>query len=205
MTRPGWIVVLNGAPRSGKSTIARAMQDRLDGHWINFGVDAYMSMVPEKLLPAIGLRPGGERPDLEPIIPVLYAALYDSIAAHARMGLNVVADVGHHDSYTQPLKILGDCARRLNGLPARLIGVDCPIETIMARRAVDPTDSRYIAPGDPVPDPVQRWQDAVHNPGIYDLRIDTSHYTPEASAEMIANLLTKPPKSRTAFAQLATM
>lgn len=36
--------------------------------------------------------------DIEALIPALYAAFYDSVAAHSRQGLNVVADVGHHDA-----------------------------------------------------------------------------------------------------------
>jgi len=29
----------------------------------------------------------------------LYRALYESIAAHSRVGLNVVVDIGHHNAY----------------------------------------------------------------------------------------------------------
>jgi chloramphenicol 3-O phosphotransferase len=77
------------------------------------------------------LRPGGERPDLEGLVPQLYAALYESIAAHSRLGLNVVVDVGHHDAYSKPLHILANCARRLVALPVLFVGVLCPIETIL--------------------------------------------------------------------------
>ena len=37
----GQIVILNGAPRSGKSSIVQAIQENLDGVWINLGVDVY--------------------------------------------------------------------------------------------------------------------------------------------------------------------
>jgi chloramphenicol 3-O phosphotransferase len=37
----GHIVVLNGAPRSGKSSIASAIQNTLDGVWLNLGVDSF--------------------------------------------------------------------------------------------------------------------------------------------------------------------
>ena len=130
----GTIVLLNGAPRSGKSSIARAVQERLDGVWVNFGVDAAMAMQPAAIAPGIGLRPGGERPDLEPLAQQLYGALFDSIAVYARTGMNVVSDVGIHDAYSQPLGVLGDAARRLSGLPVLFVGVRAPIETIMARR-----------------------------------------------------------------------
>ncbi len=116
----GRIVILNGAPRSGKSSIAAAIQDAFDGPWPNLGVDAYMhGAMPRRYSPGIGLRPGGERPNLEPYVVASFAALYKSIAAHSRQGLNVVAEFGHHDDYSVPRGILPDCARRLRGPAGR--------------------------------------------------------------------------------------
>jgi chloramphenicol 3-O phosphotransferase len=169
---PGQIVILNGTPRSGKSTIAAVIQNTFDGVWMNLGVDRFMPAAPERIQPGIGLRPGGERPDLEPLIVILYRAMYESIAAHCRLGLNVVVDVGHHDAYSVPQGILPDCARRLTGLPVLFVGVRCPIEVVMERRRA--TWGAGRADEGPVPGPVRRWQQAVHVPGIYDLEVDTS-------------------------------
>ena len=187
----GRIVVLNGAPRSGKSSIAAAMQANLPGSWINLGVDAQNRTLPPDLMPGIGLRPGGERPDLEPTVLALYAALYDSIAAHARAGFDVVADLTHHDSYSRPLGILPASARRMSGLPVLFVGVRCPLDEIMRRRNADPRGGFYAA-GPGVPEPVRRWQEAVHQPGIYDLELDTASMTPEACAIAIAAALAEP-------------
>ena len=184
----GTIVLLNGAPRSGKSSIARAVQETLEGNWINFGVDAAMALQPDAIQPGIGLRPGGERPDLEPMIQQLYGALFDSIAAYARTDVNVVSDMGIHDAYSRPLGILDDAVRRLNGLPVLFVGVTAPIETIMARRNADSRGGYYSA-GDEVPPPVRLWQDAPHAHGMYDLRIDTSEVSPEPAAERIRTLI----------------
>jgi chloramphenicol 3-O phosphotransferase len=207
--RPGYIVVLNGAPRAGKSSIAAAIQATFDGVWMNLGVDVFArDVTPPRYRPGIGLRPGGERPDLESLVPILYAALYESIAAHSRLGLNVVADVGHHDAYSRPLGILGDGARRLTGLPAFLVGVRCPIETILARRrAGEPRrEGEYLAasPGEPVPEPVRLWQTAVHDPGIYDLEVDTSVHTPAECAEIIGLRIADPERAPRAFTEIAT-
>ena len=169
VTAPGRIVVLNGAPRSGKSSIVAALQADPGGTWINLGVDMHMErMLPKRLLPGIGLRPGGERPDLEPLLSVLFAALYESIAAHSRLGLDVVADVGHHDLYAQPLGILADAARRLAGLPAMLVGVRCPLDIIMQRRRSDASGRNYVAIREQATTfrlPVRLWQGEVHRPG----------------------------------------
>jgi chloramphenicol 3-O phosphotransferase len=199
----GRIVILNGTPRAGKSSIAKAMQDTLPGNWINLGVDAQNRTLPAGLMPGIGLRPGGERPHLEAVIPDLYFALYDTIAAHARLGFDVVADFGHHDSYTRPLGILPACARRMTGLDVLFVGVRCPIDEIMRRRNADPQSGFYVG-GDGIPAPVQRWQDAVHMPGIYDLEVDTGTLTPQESVALIAAALEATPKP-SAFERLAAI
>lgn len=181
--RPGHIIILNGAPRSGKSSIVAAFQRRTDELWMNLGVDRFMPMAPQWVQPGVGLRPGGERPDLERALPSLYAALYESIAAHSRLGLNVIVDVGHHDWYSRPLAILPDCARRLAGLPALFVGVRCPLDAIIARRRA--TGWEMGEPGGAIERAIVRWQTAVHTLGIYDLEVDTSQLSPEACVAAI--------------------
>jgi chloramphenicol 3-O phosphotransferase len=197
----GTIVLLNGAPRSGKSSIARAVQASLPGVWINLGVDVAMAAMPQHLKPGLGLRPGGERPDLEPLVQQQYGALFDSIAAHARNGLSVVSDLGIHDFYSKPLGILADAVRRLDGLPVLFVGVRAPIEVIMARRNAD-SQGGYYETGSVPPLTVTRW-DAVHSPGLYDLEVDTSQTTPEQAAENIARLIKSWPVP-TAFERLSS-
>ncbi|ANC77614.1 chloramphenicol phosphotransferase [Fictibacillus phosphorivorans] len=180
---PGKIIILNGTPRSGKSSIASVIQNNFEGVWMNIGVDRIMDMTPERFQPSIGLRPGGERPDLEPFIQKVYVAMYNSILAFSREGLNVIVDVGHHEGYSVKLKILQQAAHILSGMPAWLIGVRCPIETVMKRR-IESWKIGYTSEGE-VPTPVALWQKLVHEPGIYDLEVDTSILTSEECAEQI--------------------
>jgi chloramphenicol 3-O phosphotransferase len=198
----GQIVILNGTPRSGKSTIAAVIQNTWDGLWMNLGVDGFMRMTPERYRPGIGLRPGGERPDLEPLVVRLYRAMYASIAAHSRLGLNVVVDVGHHDGYSESLWLLPACTRVLSGLPVLLVGVRCPLGTVLERRRA--TWGVGYAEDGSVPPPVQRWQRLVHEPGIYDLEVDTSALTPEACADAIRQRLEHGPPP-TAVERLAAL
>lgn len=184
---PGQIVILNGVPRSGKSAIAAVIQQTFGGPWMNLGVDRFKQATPERYQPGIGLRPGGERPDLEPLVVMLYRAMYESIAAHSRLGLNVVVDVGHHDAHSVPLGILPDCARRLEGLPALLVGVRCPLGTVMERRRA--TWGAGPAEDGSVPGPVHLWQETVHVPGIYDLEVDTSALSAAECAGLISQHL----------------
>jgi chloramphenicol 3-O phosphotransferase len=199
---PGQIVVLNGAPRSGKSSIAAVIQRTFDGVWMNLGVDRYRPMTPDRFQPAIGLRPGGERPDLEPLVVLLYRALYASIAQHSRLALNIVVDVGHHDAYSVPRGILPASARQLQGLPAWFVGVRCPLDVILQRRR--DTWQEFLAADGSVPQAVRLWQHAVHVPGIYDLEVDTSALSPEECADLIRRRLAAGPPP-TAFHRLAAM
>jgi chloramphenicol 3-O phosphotransferase len=199
---PGQVVILNGAPRSGKSSIVAAIQNTFDGPWMNLGVDVFgREITPARYRPGMGLRPGEEGHQVAPLVPVFYAALYDSIAAHSRAGLNVVVDVGHYDG-----TILADSARRLAGLPVLFVGVRCPLEVIMARRNAGQSgrEHEYATGSDaePVPAPVLRWQNAVHVPGIYDLEVDTSRLSPDECAAFIWRRLDAGPPG-SAFTQLA--
>lgn len=188
----GTAVMLNGAPRSGKSSIASAIQQLSEAPWLNLGVDRYLDVTPARFRPGIGLRPhsierreGGERPDLDPLIPAMYAALYESIAAHLRNGLNVVTDVAHHDDYAALSGILHDCARRLNGLNAYFVGVRCPVDIVWRRRRETWLREEGISDDAPVPELVRIWDREVHKPGIYDLEVDTSKLSAEACAGRI--------------------
>ena len=197
MIAPGQIIVLNGAPRSGKSSIVTVIQDTFEGPWMNLGVDVHARhMTPTWLQPGVGLRPLAERPEIAALLPRLYAALYDSIAAHSRQGLNVVVDVGHYGVEPSSPGILQDCARRLLGLPVLIVGVLCPIEVIMQRRNTGQAgrEGQYAtsSPDDPIPAPVRLWQDAVHRPGVYDLEVDTGVLSPTQCADLIRRQLASP-------------
>lgn len=207
--KPGQIVILNGAPRAGKSSIVGIIQDTFDGVWMNLGVDVFArGITPKRYQPGIGLRPGpgpgfgGDVPKLEPLVPRFYAAVYESIAAHSRLGLNVVAEFGHHGAIHP--EVLPNCARRLAGLPVLFIGVRCPIEEIIKRRNQSGRERRYVVGTDdkPVPPPVVLWQEEVHKPGIYDLEVDTSLLSPHGCAEEIRQRLAEGPPG-TAFQQLS--
>ncbi|HET7580729.1 MAG TPA: chloramphenicol phosphotransferase [Bacillales bacterium] len=199
---PGQIVILNGTPRSGKSSIAAVIQETFEGVWMNLGVDRYMQMTPKPYQPGIGLRPGGERPDLEPVVRKMYKALYETIAAHSRLGFNVVVDVGHHDCYSVPQGILSACARILKGFPVLFVGVRCPIEVIMKRR-IATWNVGYAKDGS-IPKPVKLWQQCVHEPGIYDMEVDTSLLTPAECVDLIRKRLEEGPPA-TAFQRIRGM
>ena len=176
---------------------------------MNLGVDVFVrGVTPKKYQPGIGLRPGpgsefgGDAPELEPLIPTFYTAMYESIAAHSRLGLNVVTDVCHHGAIHP--EILPSYARQLTGLPVLFVGVRCSIEEIMKRRSNTDYKGWYVigTVDEPVPPPVILWQEEVHKPGIYDLEVDTYLLSPQECAEKIKRRLVGGPPG-TAFQHLA--
>jgi chloramphenicol 3-O phosphotransferase len=184
----GRVVILNGAPRSGKSTLARAVQSTVPGSWIIWGVDAFNATLPPHLLPCIGLRPGGERPDLEPKVVRLFVAYFEALAAFAQSGLDVVADLGLHCDYSTPFDPVALAQTTLEAFNPLWVGIHCDIETIMARRNADPQNGLYLG-GPGVPAPVARWQEAVHAGKCYDLDLDMATLSPEQGAAMIGAAL----------------
>jgi chloramphenicol 3-O phosphotransferase len=198
----GRIVILNGVSRAGKSTLARAVQDRVPGAWMHIGVDAHKACTPPSLQPGVGLRPltalGQVDLRVEAYVPTLFAALYESVAVHARLGLDVVMDVNHHESYSRPYDILSGCARRLAGLPVLFVGVRCPVGVIWERRAATWGQVRGSAAPDLVA-AVELAQTATHAHGRYDLEIDTSASTPAEGAEAIGRRLADGPPGSAFF------
>jgi chloramphenicol 3-O phosphotransferase len=193
---PGQVVILNGAPRSGKSSIAVAIQETFPGVWVNIGVDVARAMTPPALQPGVGLRPGEPDHPAAAAVRALYAALWESVAAHARLGLNVVMDVGLYE-----VEIAADAARRLAELPVLFVGVRCDLETIMERRRAVGAKAYAVGKlGEPAPEAVLRWQNEVHAYWTYDIDLDTSTQTPEQCAVAIGRRLEERPA--VAFAQI---
>lgn len=172
---------------------------------MHFGGDAHKACTPPSCQPGVGLRPGrGQvRPEIEEMVPLLYGALWESIAAHARFGFDVVADANLHDSYTRHYGILEDCAQRLAAFDTLFVGVRCPLEVIWERRAQTWGQVRGEVTQDVV-DAVELAQHATHAHRGYDLEVDTSLMSPEASAALIARRLAEGPHG-TALAAIAAL
>ncbi len=179
-------MILNGVPRSGKSSIAQVL---VESHgWVNHGVDRSMASTPPELQPGIGLRPGGERPDLEPEVGRLYRELWERVAALADAGGRVVVDVGLHRDYATDLDPWAIAAEALAGRWVLLVGVRCTPEAILDRRAAS-TGYLTASEAGEIPEPVRRWEAAVHDPGNYDIEVDTSRFTPGECADLILRRL----------------
>jgi chloramphenicol 3-O phosphotransferase len=192
MASPGPVVILNGAPRSGKSSIAVALDSVDERRWRNLGVDSVMADLTPEQHPGIGLRPGGERPDLEDAVLAGYRTLFAEVATAATDGSAVAVDVGIHQWFSKPLGLWQEVARCLADTPSFVVGVRCSLPVILERRAAAPRRgrSRYVTSEEgssdaAVPTPVARWQQAVHDPGRYDFEVDTTTVAAELCARNI--------------------
>ena len=128
--------------------------------------------------------------------------MYAAIAQHSRLGLTVVVDVGHHDAYSIPRAILPRCARQLRGLPVWFVGVRCSIDVVIARRR-ETWHQSFAGEGSAM-QAVRLWQQVVHDPGIYDLEVDTSVLSSQECADAILRHL-EAGRKPVAFYRLSSM
>jgi chloramphenicol 3-O phosphotransferase len=118
----------------------------------------------------------------------LFGAYFARLSAIARAGSDVVADLGLHRDFASGFDPMPMLTAALDGLDLLMVGIDCALPVIMARRNADPQNGLYAA-GPGVPAPVARWQVAVHDGKHYDLRLDMGVLTPQQGAARIAEIL----------------
>ncbi|MFC5643983.1 chloramphenicol phosphotransferase CPT [Kitasatospora cinereorecta] len=169
------VIVLNGGSSSGKSSLARALQELLPEPWLTLGTDTLVDALP----PA--LRDGGDGIGFaaDGAVAVgdtfrqLDVAWSRGVAAMARAGARIVVDE----------VFLGGPASQerwrtaLAGLPVLWVGVRCDARTAAAREA---------ARGDRTPGMAAAQSVAVHRGVAYDLEVDTAAAGPAACARIVA-------------------
>ncbi len=187
----GNIIILNGTSSSGKTVIAKALQEILDGYYIHTGLDHYLERVPDKFnLVAAGISPsvvdgllwvtpdGGTHISEIRIGPEglrLLSGMYGAYAALAAAGNNLIVDDVIFDS-----RVLEQAVRHLHPFRTLLVAVKCPYE--IAERREQERGDRFLGLA-------KAHYDLVHSHGVYDLEVDTSILTPMECAEQIKHRL----------------
>ncbi len=178
----GKIIFINGTSSSGKTCIVRALQDLLDEPYLEAGIDKFIWMLPERYLDRplwdelLGRanRAGAAGHDL-------VRGMHRAIQALSKAGCNVIADL----VLVEPAWAK-DCADLFAGLPAYLIGVQCPLE-VLERRERSRKNRTLGQAGLQFP--------VIHKYALYDLEVDTSLLSPEECARRIRYRLNEPPKA----------
>ena len=204
-TDSGTIILLNGTASSGKTSLAKALQQTFDEPYLLVGIDVFW----ERIFPwgwaGAASASWQHRPIHEasppktaivmtPFAHFLHSGLHHTVATLARIGHNVVVD---HVLYAAP--DLDECLTLWQALPVWLVGVHCPLD-VVRQRAVMRTDrsgwKEYLE--------VVSWQyEEVHKHtrGIYDIEVDTSRLSPAECAVQIKDALRASGQPR-AFRQL---
>lgn len=182
------MVLLNGTSSAGKSTLANAMQARAgDEAWLHHGIDRFLEGVPASL--KLSFDPTDGRPDgpgwtvplrdgamvgaarVGPVALRLLDGMYRDAAEVAGAGNRVILDDVIYDR-----RVLVLAARALLQTPTLFVGVRCPVETAVKRE---------LQRGDRALGGAAAFHPLVHDPGIYDLEVDTSVQGPDECARVI--------------------
>jgi chloramphenicol 3-O phosphotransferase len=163
------IILLNGASSSGKSSIARAVQARIDTSFWHISIDHLRDA---GVLPMDRFRSG------EFAWADARQAFFDgferSLVAYAEAGNDLIVEYIIEDAAWMRRVI-----RRLAGLDVFFVGVHCALEEL---------ERRERARGDRPLGDARRDFHAVHGDCLYDAELDATATPPEVNADRLLAL-----------------
>lgn len=188
------IIMLNGVSSSGKSSIARALQDAWITPLLHVGVDTFIDMMPSRFCgegqearyglqfvpvqtqegPVAEIRPG-------PYAKRLFAGMIGAIGALARARSDIIVDeVLFGDD------MLREHVRELRGQTVYFVAIHCPLAIV---------EQRERERGDRFINSARAQFPLVHGPTRhYDLELDTSLSSPQVLAGLIKDYVTNTPE-----------
>lgn len=154
---PGDVIFLTGASSSGKSSIAKVLQEWLPSAFLHVPFDAFIAMLPTTH-------------DL-PIFKRMADGFHRSIAALSDAGNPLIVDhVLVREDWTR------QCAELLGDRYVLFVGVLCPLEELERRERLRDARRQGFA---------RSQYDFIHSGKSYDLEVDTSQLTPEVAAQQV--------------------
>jgi chloramphenicol 3-O phosphotransferase len=166
---PGRIILLHGASSSGKSTLARELQDVLDEPFLHISSD---QLVDSGVLPR-RREEDGPFNWWHQIRPRFFAGFHRCLPALAGAGNDLIVE--HIIEFASWRR---DLARLLDGLDVYLIGVHCDLDEIDRRERA--RGDRRLGEGR-----THVLVDGIHTFGPYDLEVDTTAGATRQLAETI--------------------
>jgi len=166
------IIFLNGTSSSGKSSIAKALQDIIAAPCIHWCIDDYLSEYQKGLW--------GKKQIVQLEWPKIIRGFHAAGAAIARAGNLVIMD----DVLESEPPWLESLLELFNGLSVLFVGIHCPLAEL-ERREKGRKERK---------DGMARLQfDQVHSLVIYDVEVDTSVSSPQECAAIIIEQLRSEP------------
>jgi chloramphenicol 3-O phosphotransferase len=189
----GQAILLNGTSSSGKTTLAKVLQQKLKEPYLNVSLDQYRDSLPDKYR-GLNSPPGTTGYDGLNVVPIdskggekissiqfgrygkkVLHGMRLSSAGLVRHGLNIIID-----DILLEASFLDDYLKTFCDLKLYFIGLFCPLEAVEKREA-----SRIGR----FPGTAQSQLEVCHAHGVYDLSLDTSILSPEDCAEKIIDRL----------------
>lgn len=172
----GRVVILNGPSSSGKSSLARRLQELASGEpFLHVSLDAFRAMEPPNHWSEASRATWPQREE------ALCRSMNAAAAAYASRGLSVIVD------HVLPPRAWDWIGQDLHGLPVLAVGIRCAAAEL-ARRELDRGD-RPIGLG-------RSQVDRIHRDRTYDLELDTTSLSVEQGARRLHAWLSTSPEPR---------
>ena len=173
----GKVIFLNGVSSSGKTTLAKSLQERLTEPFYWLAADTFVDMVPKKFFTAEG----------EPVIHKAISMSHHTIKFFADMGVNTIVEHVLFPSIEIPAykNQMDECVELLHEYPVLFVHVTCPLEEL--RRREKERGDRDIGRAE--------IQFPHINPkDIYDITVDTFSNSIDECVDKIIDTLNNPDK-----------
>ena len=180
---PGKVIVINGASSAGKSTLARALQQRLAEPFLHWSFDHLRE---SNALPMARIRTG--ELDWTRMRPAVFDGFHRSLSAFAEAGNNLIVD-----HIIEREQWLGDLVRLLAPFDVFFVGVHCPLPEL---------ERRERERGNRRAGEARRDFYSTHRITDYDLDIDATQPTEDNVARLITAWRAR--RRPTAFERMAT-
>jgi chloramphenicol 3-O-phosphotransferase len=162
----GIIIILSGVSSSGKTTLARTIQNKASENYWYLSNDNFASVCPQKFIEA-------DRPEA---IKQTMILMGNTIKTFSDCGKNIVVDtlILSQDRYTMYMNLLSD-------YPLCMVNVSCPLDELQ-RREKKRGDRNIGTAESQLPDLLAQ--------DLYNITLNTFTQTPDECVDMIFTVIT---------------
>ncbi|RLQ93697.1 chloramphenicol phosphotransferase [Falsibacillus albus] len=168
------MIILNGGSSSGKTTLAKCLQNTLPTPWLRFSIDDLVDAMPDAMFSSNSGIQFGEDGSVSPgtEFRTLETAWMQGIGEMARRGASVIVD----DVFLRGVESCNRWKANLEGLQVLWVGVYCDPVVASARERERGDRNEGMAASQAT---------IVHEGMHYDLKVDTTKASTEECVRMI--------------------